>query len=203
MEYVNLLPDSLRVRGLWRTRLLKWGLVALGFVLLVIAYSLVAARYVAAVRRELVPLEKQVGEKEELNQQLAQLEEELLRAVEKQGTLKEVVDQREWPYAFADVAEAAKHSAWLERTQFTKIKIRQRSDLGDGSDKDKQEEEHEIVQVKFTARGYTDSNFDLANFMAKLEKSERFEDVELNYSELTEIDRTESLIQFEIEGTLL
>ena len=203
MEYVDLLPDSVRVKELWRARAVKWGLVALCFILLVIGYSFVVGRYVSAVRYELVPLERQVAEKDDLNQELARLEEELQRTVEKQATLKEVVDERDWAYAFADIAEAAKGNAWLEKTQFTKIKIRRKSETGAGSDEDKQREEQEIVQIKLTARGYADSNFDLANFMARLQKSRSFEDVELNYSELTEIEQREHVIKFEIDGTLL
>lgn len=203
MEYVDLLPDSTRERQLWRTRVLKWGFVAFGFVLLVIGYSFVAGRQVAAIKQELVPLEKEVADKEALNQELKRLEQELERTVEKQGTLKEVVDQRAWAHAFADIAEAAQDNAWLERTQFTKVKIQQKSGKSDGSDEDEQEEVQEIVKVKFTARGYADSNFDLANFMAKLEKTERFDDVELNFSELTKVDQRDRLILFEIEGTLL
>ena len=203
MEYVDLLPDSSRARDLWRTRVLKWGFVALGFVLLVIGYSFVAGRQVAAIKQELVPLEKEVADKEALNQELKRLEQELERTVEKQGTLKEVVDQRAWAHAFADIAEAAMDNAWLERTQFTKVKIRQKSHNSGEADEDKQEEEQEIVKVKLTARGYADSNFDLANFMAKLEKSRYFDDVELNFSELTKVDKRERIIKFEIEGTLL
>jgi len=203
MEYVDLLPDSSRARQLWRTRLLKWGFVASALILLVIGYSFVVGSQVAAVRQELVPLEREVADKEELNQELERLEQELERTVEKQGTLREVVDQRAWAHAFAGIAEAAKGNAWLERTQFTKVKIRQKSDKSDGSDEDEQEEVEEIVQIKLTARGYADSNFDLANFMARLQKSRYFADVELNYSELTRVDKTDRLIQFEIEGTLL
>lgn len=201
MEYVDLLPDSSRARQLWRTRVFKWGFVALALILLVIGYSFVVGSQVAAVKQELVSLEREVADKEELNQELERLEQELERTVEKQGTLNEVVDQRAWAHAFADIAEAAKDSAWLERTQFTKVKIRQKSDKSDGSDE--QEEEQEIVQIKLTARGYADSNFDLANFMAKLEKSRYFDDVELNFSELTKVDKRDRLIQFEIDGTLL
>jgi Tfp pilus assembly protein PilN len=203
MEYVDLLPDSTRERQLWRTRVLKWGFVAFGFVLLVIGYSFVVGRQVAAVKQELVPLEREVADREELKQDLERLEQDLQRTVEKQGTLKEVVDQRDWAHAFADIAEAALDNAWLERTQFTKVKIRQKSAKSDEADEDEQEEEQDIVKVKLTARGYADSNFDLANFMAKLEKTERFDDVELNFSELTKVDRGDRLILFEIEGTLL
>ena len=203
MEYVDLLPDSLRAKELWRARAVRWGLVALGFVLLVIGYSLVVRAHVSAVKHELVPLERQVAEKERLNQDLARLAEDLQRTIEKQDTLKEVVDERDWAYAFADIAEAARGNAWLEQTQFTKVKIRQKSEKSDGSDEGEQGEEQEIIQIKLTARGYADSNFDLANFMARLQKSRRFDDVELNYSELTEVDRKERIIKFEIDGTLL
>jgi len=202
MEYVNLLPDNLRARELWRSRVLKWGFVALVLALLVIGYSLVIGGNVASVRQELVPLERQVAKKEELNQQFARLEEELQRAVEKKATLKEVVDQRDWACAFADIAEAAKDNAWLERTTFAKVKIRHGTS-GEGTDDGEGVEEQEIVQFRFTAQGYADSNFELANFMAKLERSRLFDDVELNYSELKEFDKRERHIQFEIEGTLL
>jgi Tfp pilus assembly protein PilN len=203
MEYVDLLPDSTREKQLWRARLVKWGFVAFGFVLLVIGYSFVAGMQVAAIRQELLPLEREVADKDELNQELDRLEQELERTVEKQGTLKEVVDQRAWAHAFADIASAAKGNAWLEQTRFTKVKIRMKSDSSDGSDDDEQEEVEEIVKIRLTARGYADTNFDLANFMARLQNSRYFEDVELNYSQLTKVDKRERLIQFEIEGTFL
>lgn len=203
VEYVNLLPDSFRARQLWRARASKWTLLAVGAVLLLLGYSLLLGRNVTAVKRELVPLEKQVAEKEELTQKLAELEKELQRAVEKQDTLNKVLDQRDWACVFADIAVAARDNAWLERIRLTKVKLRRKRDNPAGSDRGEQEEEEEVIQVKFSANGYAHSNFDLANFMTKLEKSRHFDDVELNYSELTEANRIEDLIEFEIDGALL
>jgi len=204
MDSVNLLPDRYRASELWRGRASRWALLGLGFVLLVMGYSLIIGRHAAAVKRELASLEKQVAEKEDLSLKLAQLETELQRAVEKQGTLNEVLDQRGWAQVFADIAEAARGNAWLERTRFTKVKVRQTPNDGDSSDEDARKEEAlVIIEVEFTAQGHADSNFDLANFMARLESSPHFDDVELNYSELTEADRKEPAIRFEIKGKLL
>jgi len=203
MDAINLLPDSYRRRELWRSRASLWALVGASFVLLVVGYSFIVGRHVAAVRRELVPLEKQVAEKQELTEKLAQLEEDVQRALEKQATLDELLDRSLWAQVLADIADAARDNAWLERMRFTKVKVRQERSPEDATQASGTQEPEESIEVLFTAHGYANSNFDLANFMARLERSPRFGEVELNYSELRETDRKESLIQFEIKGELL
>jgi len=203
MDAVNLLPDSYRASELWRTRALRWTLVGVSFVLLLVGYSSIIGRHVAAVRGELVSLERQAAEKQELTQRLAQLEKKVERAVEKQTALDELLDEGGWAQVLADIADAACTNAWLERMRFTKVKIRQDRGSGDGAQAEATQEPVETIEILFTAHGYANSNFDLANFMARLEKSPRFGEVELDYSELKEADGKESLIQFEIKGELL
>jgi Tfp pilus assembly protein PilN len=203
MDAVNLLPDTYRTRDLWRSRAFRWAALGVSFVLLVVGYSFIIGRHVGAVKRELAPLEKQVAEKQELTQRLADLEEEVQRALEKQTALDELLDQSAWAQVLADIADAACDNAWLERMRFTKVKTRQERSPEDGAHTDAAQETEETIEVLFTAHGYANSNFDLANFMARLERSPRFGEVELNYSELTEADGKESLIQFEIKGELL
>lgn len=204
MDAVNLLPDRYRARELWRNRAHTWALLGLTFVLLVIGYSFAIGRHVAALKRDLAPLEQQVFEKDEVVHKLAQLEEEMERAVEKQAALDELLDHRGWAQVLADIADAAcDNSAWLERMRFTKVKVQEKDKVEQGTQADAKKQSEDRIEVTFTVHGYAESNFDLANFMARVERSPRFDEVELNYSELTEAESEESLIQFEIKGKLL
>jgi Tfp pilus assembly protein PilN len=201
MEYVNLLPDTLIKRGAKHARSMRWLLIAVGVLVLILAYSLTIRQDIAAARSELANLEKQVAEKQELSKKLAVLEQDLERAAQKRDTANELLDQPDWAYILADIAEAAQHNAWLEQLTFTKVKVRQKSTDGDDAAK---EEDQESIQTSFSAEGYAPSNFELANFMARLERSSQFDNVELNYSELRKANpATPSVMRFEIEGKLL
>ena len=200
MEYVNLLPDTFIVKEVHHERAVRWIFVGLCAVLLMFGYSFTVRRQVATVRGELALLEKQVAEKEELARKLALLEEEFGRGAERQGTVNELTEQPDWVYVLADIAEAAQHNAWLEQLEFTKVKPRRKPQQDEGAEG---KEVEEIVEIRFSAGGYAPSNFELANFMAKLERSSYFDNVELNYSELVEADGEEPVMRFEIEGKLL
>jgi len=201
MEYVNLLPDTLINRGAKHARSMRWLFIGVGVVVLILAYSLTIRQDIAAARNELANLEKQVAEKQQLSEKLALLEQDLERAAQKRGTANELLDQPDWAYILADIAEAAQHNAWLEQLTFTKVKVRQKSTDGDNAAKG---EEQESIQTRFSAEGYAPSNFELANFMTRVNRSSHFDDVELNYSELRNANLgAPSVMRFEIEGRLL
>lgn len=201
MEYVNLLPDTLIKKAVKHARAVRWLFIGFGVVVLILAYSLTIRQNVATARDELAGLEEQVAEKQALSEKLALLQEDLERAAEKRGTANELTEQPDWAYVLADIADAAQHNAWLEKLTFTKVKVRPKPKDGENAGK---EEEPEIIETSFNAEGYAPSNFELANFMARLERSAHFDDVELNYSELRKANLgAPSVMRFEIEGKLL
>jgi Tfp pilus assembly protein PilN len=201
MEYVNLLPDNLIKNAVKHARSVRWLLIGFGVVLLILAYSLTIRQNVAAARDELASLEEQVAEKQALTETLMLLQEDLERAAQKRSTANELAEQPDWAYVLADIAGAAQHNAWLEQLTFTKVKVRR--DPKDGENAGK-EQEQDIVETSFRAEGHAPSNFELANFMAKLEQSAHFGDVELNYSQLRKAELgAPSVMRFEIEGKLL
>lgn len=198
MEYVNLLPDSLIKKAVKHGRVARWLLVGLAAVVLVLGYSFSLRQRVTGVKEDLVLLEKQVAEKQALTEKLTLLEEDIRRAAEKQGTANDLLDQPDWAYVLSDIADAAQNNAWLEKLTFTKVKVRRQSTDGESA------EEEEIVETRFNAEGHVPSNFELANFMARLERSSRFDDVELDYSELRRVNTGEPhVMRFQIEGKLL
>jgi Tfp pilus assembly protein PilN len=201
MEYVNLLPDALIKGGAKQARAIRWLLVGLVVALAIGLYSLAIRRRIATARDELARLEEQVAEKQALSDKLASLEEDLERAAQRHTTANELLDQPDWEHVLADIAGAAQGNAWLEQLKFTKVKVRRAPKDGENAGK---EEEQEIIETSFRAEGHAPSNFELANFMARLERSSHFDEVELNYSELRKPNPgAPSVMRFEIEGRLL
>ena len=201
MDYVNLLPDNLIKRVARHARCMRWFFIGVGVVVLILAYSLTIRQNVATARDELAILEGQVAEKQALTEAFMLLQEDLERAAQKRSTANELTEQPDSAHVLADIAEAAQRNAWLEQLTFTKVKVRPNPKDGENAGR---EEEQDIIEISFRAEGHAPSNFELANFMARLERSALFDDVELNYSELRKADpRAPSVMRFEIEGKLL
>lgn len=204
MEYVNLLPESFMRKRLRSQRALLWTAVAAGVLFLVVGFSLLIDKNLAATKMALKPMEQQVAQKRELTDRIVQLEKELQRNLERQTMVRELREQSGWTHALADIANAAQDSTWLERLRLTEVKVKPGRERGRGSKKDgRAEQDKEATEVRFSARGYSLSNFELANFMARLDSSSHFGRVELKYSELTQSRNGKPVIEFEIEGVLL
>jgi len=188
MSSVNLLPDGSINRNQRRAKGMRWMAVGLAVVVLVIVYSLFIRRNLAAVQQQLDPLEMQLTEKQQLIEKIGELETKLERAVEKQNTVQELLDEPAWPHVLSELASAASGNAWFNSMRFAKTKVRR--------------DEKESVEVQFSVQGHAPSNFELANFIARLRNSPYFGDVEFEYSQMKEMDKGTPVIEFEIQGTL-
>jgi len=188
MSSVNLLPDESINRNLRRVKGMRWMAVGLAAVMLVVVYSLFIRRNLTGVQRQLDPLEMQLVEKQQLIEKIGELETKLERAVEKQNTVQELLDEPAWPHVLSELASAASDNAWFDSMRFAKGKVR-----GDGE---------ELVEVQFSVQGHAPSNFELANFIARLRNSPYFNDVEFEYSQMKKLDKGTPVIEFEIQGTL-
>jgi len=188
MSTVNLLPDESINRHLRHAKGIRWLAVGLGIVLLVVVYSLFIRRNLVTVRQQLEPLERQLAEKQQLIEKIGELESELERAVEKQNTVQELLDEPAWPHIMSELASAASDNAWFDSMRFAKTKVRR--------------DDKELIEVQFSLHGHAPSNFELANFIARLRNSPYFDDVEFEYSQMTELEKGTPVIEFEIQGTL-
>ncbi len=188
MSTVNLLPDESIDRQQRRIKGIRWLVVGLCVVVLVVVYSLFVRHNLITVQQQLDPLEEQLAEKEQLIERIGELETELERAVEKQNTARELLVEPSWPHVLSELASAADDNAWFDSMRFAKTKVKR-----DGK---------EFVEVQFSVQGHAPSNFELANFIARLRNSPYFDDVEFEYSQMQKIDEGTPVIEFEILGTL-
>ena len=156
--------------------------------LLVSMYSLFIRRNLSTVRQQLAPLEEQLAEKQQLIARIGELETELERAVEKQTTAQQLLVEPSWPHVLSELASAADDNAWFDSMRFAKTKVKR--------------DQEENVEVQFSVQGHAPSNFELANFIARLRNSPYFDDVEFEYSQMQKIDGGTPVIQFAIQGTL-
>ena len=188
MSTVNLLPDESINRHLRHAKGIRWLAGGLGVVLLVVVYSLFIRRNLITVQQQLEPLERQLAEKQQLIEKIGELETELERAVEKQNTVQELLDEPAWPHIMSELASDASDNAWFDSMRFAKTKVRRH--------------DKELIEVQFSLQGHALSNFELASFIARLRNSPYFDDVEFEYSQMKELEKGTPVIEFEIQGTL-